>query len=428
MKYVPFDLNGWDYSQPRSAFVESHGGKAFGLMLCEHLTLGSRFFRVPPWFMMNQDNASIADETNTWIRDEWLAAHRSTLVIIRSSGHDEDWHDGRSGVDRSNCGSGHPLVIKTYLRVRINEGNLPLVVQSFEDGYGCVIDVGWSWILGKPVVRFAIGNTTTVGKNTGYTSATWDNEARFGLYDAETNEPIIPLEDPKLSPIIPELVRELVASLRRIGIDYGVQLEAVVHPHHPEKWHLVQLRPTPAAMHGITSPLPRDGRLMMASCRVSKPGLCEGETIILSDRDNDISVQDLAYEIARIEGTQYDRSVDDEPERALLSGKIVLWDDRSFPKPEWSVYRALGIARLGAIGQVMVFPLVNSSHGTSLDMTSFDPLYASKETAAKTASILFGTPGNSGYLRSYWPRGEWPTSPVRLCIASDGIYGEIRLP
>jgi len=424
---VPFDLNGWDYGQERSWLADDKGGKAVGLALCERLAEGSTFFRVPPWFAMNRENADTADETNLYIRDIWLARHKPWSVIIRSSGRNEDWHDGRSGLGESVVTLTYDFFIKLILRERVAKNRLPVVVQSMADGYGCVVDVGWSWILGKPVVRFAIGNTTTIGGRERFTSATWDNEARFGLYDAETGEPIIPLEDVNLSPVIPQLVRELVASLRRAEIDYGVQLEAVVHPDFPECWHLVQLRPTPDAMRGTMGTLPRDGRLMMASCRVSKPGICEGEAIVLSDRGNDLSVQDLAYEIAHMEGTERERRFDDEEERTMLSGKIILWDDQRFPKSEWTVYRTLGIARLGAVGQIAVRTIVNSSHGTFLRLADVDPNLVRKATDAKTASLIFGTPKSYGCLRFIWPRDAWPqpNAPIRLRIVSDGIYGEV---
>lgn len=425
---MEFALDGWHYDQPHQTDVLSDGGKAHGLRLCEQIAEGSARFYVPPWFGAGWKNDYVADELQGWIRT-WLAEHRPWAVIVRSSGDEEDWFDGRSGTDHSNVIRPDEASIKRALRERIERGDLPVVVQSMEDGYGCVIDVGWSAILGKVVVRVAVGGVSQEGGGERYTSATWDNEARFGLYDANTGEAIIELADHSLGPTMPEAVTELVTRLRAIGIDYGVQLEAVIHPRFPNRWNLVQLRPSPDVLRGTVAMPPCDGTLVMASCRVSKPGVCEGETVVLGNRDDKHrEVIHLAMEIARIEGGEFDRDLGiEKEERALVAGKIVLWLDSMVPKTAESVYRALGVARLGAAGQISVRPLVNSSHGTSSSLARRGGGdLGAKASAAKAASIIVGTPKNHGTLFSAWPRDAWPRTPVRLRIVSDGLYGEVR--
>lgn len=425
MENRPFDMNAWDYDKPRPRRGAPMGGKAIGLTLCQKLADGNPRFYVPKWFGMNENAESLAD--NHLGISLWLSEYHPWSVIVRSSGRDEDWFDGRSGVERSVRCRTDEVSIKAALRERVATNRLPVVVQSMADGYGCVVDVGWSHLLGKAVVRVARGGTSNEGGGTRFTSATWDNEATFGLYDAETGEAIIALADGELDVAMPDFARELVAGLRRIGVTYGVQLEVVIHPKYPFTWKLVQLRPSPSAMRGTTETPPRNGRLLMTSCRVSKPGTCEGESIVMGDRDKDREIEMDACAIAREDGTEREHWFDDHPHRHALAGKIVLWSDSSVPKSEQSVLRALGAALTGAVGQISLRPLVNSSHGTKTDPNSWHggQITAARTAKAKEASLLIGAPRAHGSPFGQWPRDAWPRTPVRLRIVSDGLVGEI---
>ena len=414
MNKPPFDLNAWDYSQPRPTTPSPLGGKAVGLTLCEKIAEGSPWFFVPPWLGVNDANADVADAGDGRI-DAWIAKHRPSEIIVRSSSSDEDWFDGRSGVDKSDWCKPTADAVKKKLVERIAARTIPVVVQSYANGYGCVVDVGWSHILQKAVVRVAVGNKRRVGDCTFFSSATWDNEARVGLYDAETGDAIVEPEEDDLKRFMPELARALVDRLRAIGVAYGVQLEIIVHPDFPERYALVQLRPSPNALRGTRSTPSSDGTLLLTTARVSRTGSCEGETIILGNFESNWELLRTAESFGRHD------ELSPSSETKELIGKIVLWDWDGKPKHDYSIPSMLGAARLGAVGQVSRWPIINSSHG---DIDPLRPYYAEMAAKAKTASLLLGTAQINGVLCDAW-QFDWPKDPVRLRMVSDGLVGRI---
>lgn len=293
----PFDIHGWDYAngrelvnglirkqaqrQPKSKEwyevllekYDSYGGKAFGLTLCQEIARFSTRLSVPEFLhhaILNRE--LMADERVRAIVQDRLREFRS--VMIRSSAADEDWIDPRSGVHESKAFSPESAMDEIMARIERNEN---LVVQRREWGIGCVVDVGFSELLQKPIVRIAHGNIALVPYGGRYSSATWDGESQVGVYDAQTGEPIVPIAKyEKLAAIASDLVRELVNGLKRLEIDFGVQFELVIDPDNTEKWSLVQMRPSPEALRGMRQAPETCGELMCTTGKVSRAGAAEG--------------------------------------------------------------------------------------------------------------------------------------------------------
>ncbi|HVY72933.1 MAG TPA: hypothetical protein VG984_02710 [Candidatus Paceibacterota bacterium] len=395
-----FDTNGWVYDRSSmdrfqrvlakhagvsfasAAYSQfhNHGGKAFGLRLCQEMAdrVGRDPFSVPDWTGMTGQAG--------WL-DERMDMAR---VIVRSSSPTEDWLDGRAGVEESKI-----HLISESLRTTPNiDHHNGGVLQDAVDGIGYVVDIGYSELLGRAIVRVARGNPSRVHGGFVYTSATWDHESTVGIYELD-GAAIVPLQADKNGSVA-NLVKILVSSVQGLGIDFGVQLELIHHPEYPPtSWKLVQIRPSPAAVRYDGTPLRVSGTPLEITGKVARCGSIEGDLIVLDER----------Y-----------RSVD----MKKLGGKVVVWDCRQARVP----YDILNVSHAGAVAQVCNGNMIcNSSHGTfgpagSLSMNMYEEASRSSLLVARSR----GGPDRKSWVDEIHRKG----AIKRLEVVSDGLVGEIR--
>ncbi len=391
-----FDTLGWSYDQQgllhfREAFaqamgvrwhaescfraLELGGGKALGLRLCERLAMVDHRIHVPTWHIPNLRPDDFA---------RWLSVNK--YVIVRSSEPDEDWLNSASGAKTSVVQSSDRLIADSSLYTR------NVVVQQCMVGVGFVVDIGYSELLEQPVVRIAHGNTSREGGGARYTSATWDHECHVGVYSLQ-GEAMVPLRHPVFGAIAPEMVRLLVQGVQQLGITFGVQLELIIHPDMVnDRWYLVQIRPSPAAVQWDFTPLDVTGRLLETTGKISGCGNAEGDTLTLDEM---------------YRGKEEDR----------ITGKIVIWDCKMSRVP----YDICYAAGAGAIGQVCNGTMLcNSGHGT---FSPAGPHSMEMYQQATASGLLIATAYQ--YHPKDWRADVCRGTIKRIRIVSDGLVGQI---
>ncbi len=226
------------------------GGKAFGLKVCEIIVKNFKSteieLAVPPWIIKeNIDN---------------LEKKEVIDKILRSSDPKEDWLDPESGTlesfDFKENGEFELINIRDYLNI---EGSFkgPFILQEKKEGYGLVVDIGRSEILNECITKISSGNERLPRYDSGkedmiYTSATVDTEPAIGIWNSKDGKSIIPIREfiednafSKDSKLYEPFTKNLFESIKKVGIDFGIQMEIVVHPDNPKKFYLVQIRPSP---------------------------------------------------------------------------------------------------------------------------------------------------------------------------------------
>ena len=224
--------------------LDRDGGKAFGLELCKLIT--SRL-DAGNW----RDDIVSGLNALSWkmVKDvRKVDASRNEGKILRSSSPLEDWLDPRSGVERSFVLTyfGDKGLFE-YMKEKNQLPDSKYLMQDAIEGFGTVVDIGYSSIHGKVLAKMTYGNARTAGYN--LTSATYDTESGVGIWDAETGEPVLPTRNffhPSMLPpgeeVPSDFFKDLYAAIRESGIDFGVQLEIIVG--RGQRGYLVQLRPT----------------------------------------------------------------------------------------------------------------------------------------------------------------------------------------
>jgi len=202
---------------------------------------------------------SVADQRHgDTERIKTWSAQYGNKVKVRSSTLNEDWLSGQSGVHGSRTVE-TPDKILSHAR-EISRRRFPVVVQQFSEGIGIVVDIVWSPILNRHVIRLSTGRSSKQPDGTTwFTSATWDHEGRHEVYDPETGLPLLDpchgqlFEGSCIQLPLGELAQELWGAVNACGIRFGIQLEIIIHPELPNTWWLVQVRPSPdrVRLHGL---------------------------------------------------------------------------------------------------------------------------------------------------------------------------------
>ncbi len=219
------------------------GGKSLSLRICDIIAHRSKQFSVPNWMAL-----SVSEQIQSARLSSWCQISQDTKV--RSSTLMEDWLSGESGQHSSRRAK--PSLIRDTIR-EITQWNAPVVLQRYVEGIGIVVDIGWSDVLAKPILRVATGREAS-GTNGDrvFTSATWDHEGLYEIFDPEdamcslapTHSGKIQVGSCRNIPLR-AIARELWRHVCDLGFYFGVQIELSVHPDHPEKWNLLQIRPSP---------------------------------------------------------------------------------------------------------------------------------------------------------------------------------------
>jgi hypothetical protein len=267
-----FALDKWEYSKEDSvssfidrvsrakpeakadleAALHDGGGKAFGLKICEMV---AHNFHDPAFSLTVPEWKIVSD-----INSVDPAEHKGE--ILRSSTEDEDWKNPASGVHSSYKFPDGDLTPKGYRKdsdlKKFSEDkkkgvlfNGHYIEQSLREGCGLVVDVGYSKIAGRPLVKISSG-TLRGDETRKFTSAVNDTEASVGIWDFEGNE-ILPIRDyhsesPLDKNTSGNFARSLAEAINKTNIDFGVQMELVINPKNPRDFQLIQLRPSPENM------------------------------------------------------------------------------------------------------------------------------------------------------------------------------------
>lgn len=454
----PFDLHGWPYDGAdkvgeliygmakfhpdrgmgriimRHCF-EQWGGKAFGLALCECIAAQIPNCSVPLWTALTyeeQVRRLQGSKDLGFFGGVPLPPSKKPKWIWRSSDPREDWLDPRAGVLKSHtCDGG-----KEWDRLReIHTQGQPLVLQQCVEGIGVVMDIGYSELLQKPIVRIAFGRTTRRGEDRVYTSPTNDTEATIAIWDSETGE-IIDWSDEKhgggldpprrvklLPPDLPKkLARAFYDAVQRVGLTFGTQIELYLHPHAPYIWYLVQIRPSPGMVHGLDSGVEFDGKTIPSNALAITPAVnkvfdVESE-IRLIDWSPD-NQQDPIKDTVRLLAGGFSFSSNLKMQDSLpLHGKIVITD---FYSNKYVVRNeAAALASLGAVGLMSTHGFAaNTAHGSLLhDSGSGIKLRDFTNEKAGVIRISWAT---QEHLISRLKAGE----TLRVRIISDGLIAQL---
>ncbi|MFA4845100.1 MAG: hypothetical protein WC654_00895, partial [Patescibacteria group bacterium] len=365
---VQFKLDGWGYWEDRIEdlaarvrakvswipIVTDRGGKAFGLSFAQALADG--VFWVPPWISV------LPGETH---QEKWLRTH--PYVIVRSNAMNEDWEDSRAGLHESKGVYSFDHAQKFITELLAGCGGVVLQ-HRVDHGVGVVVDLGWSELLHRNVLRVAIGCPSQQGGGVVYTSPTWDHEAGIGVFDASTGEAIVDLKAHyfDVKRIVDKMVTMIVPRLMNWGITFGLQFEFVGNLHEDND-ALVQVRPSPGDLRGQFVNAPTEGQLLVTTGKVNRPGEARGETIFVdgpNDRRRPRQLYTMLSHVGQRDIDGYEFSDDGlSPE---FTGRIVVWNYDALQRYGASLSQVLGAWKVGAIAQVAsraVF--INSAHGTS---------------------------------------------------------------
>lgn len=411
-----FELDAWTYENPgqldqliesmmghtdpaerareKAALIE-HGGKAIGLQYCMALAkLMPNRLEVPTSVALTpheireiteaQDPTLLLRESTHLAMEPGSRAHSTRAIqstydsgyslFARSSALDEDWLSGDAGVHTS----------KTFSSTRTDplhdfaECNIPVVVMPHIYGVGLVVDVGYSELFERVVVRVAVGRAT----HKTLTSPTWDTESKVMVFDA-TGACLVPHHELMNSEqddytflrrnglIDGAFQRELVKALRQVQghSTFGVQLE-LIGQRKTSALALVQVRPTPSALRGASATVKSsEGSLQLTTARVSKPFDISSQMLICnegSDALHNACNIGVAIRMSRYHDTgQWSDPSSIQDRAPNHQGKILLWES---PPNKYSWLDSLiGFAYLGVVGQLGTHLFNNTVHGDVTD-------------------------------------------------------------
>ncbi len=348
--------------------VQQGGGKALGLSICEQVAKKDPRLQVPPWMMLSR-----TEQKELLFFGRFPARHEGLFtsgepVILRSSHVEEDWMNGDAGTYFS-------LKSKAFewrdILERLYGKDIPIVIQKFEPGVGIIVDIGWSSLMRRVVVRTAAGRVCQTHEGTSYTSATFDRDGEIQVRDPETGLLLLPLY--KGIELLPTLVdfpfHDLACTLYRAvqstGIQFGVQLEIVIHPDHPQHWHLVQIRPAPHVVRG-TLKIPKTKSIPLVwTPVVNMVCVAQGKPILLAHRQDPL----WRWSFQRAWAGQ-DISPMDPRLPARVRGSIILW--KADVQPDVGIKQVEVMGALGALGHISRSRMmINTTHSTFRDRDRF---------------------------------------------------------
>ncbi len=339
--------------------------------------------------------------------------------ILRSSEPGEDWFDPRSGVHQSSVL--HPQKVQQIIEEQAQqiwfEARQNQVLQDYVWGCGCVIDVGFSELLERPVIRVAKGNPNFIHGTHQFTSATWDHESFVAIYDAESGEHIAgsQLGFRNYESPFTELVQELIHMLACADFSFGLQLEVILDPL-ADFWHLVQIRPSPGVIRGMKTRPETIGKLVSTTGKVNQVGDVSGPVMYAGDeagRDHSVLGKDLYHAIGVIQSGRGEI----EP---TLTGKILHWDFGVLLRYKYQpTVPILAAALMGAIGQTSRGHLFGNSAHESYRK------YDGKEKEWYERGFLSGMQlGRISDEFERMIRGN-KGSEVNVRLVSDGLVGQV---
>ncbi|NQV89190.1 MAG: hypothetical protein HQ488_02620 [Parcubacteria group bacterium] len=385
--------------------VSRSGGKALGLKICEMIASGAKHLTIPSWMGLSiQDQIAQGNSEST----SWLAS-QCGQVHVRSSARSEDWIDGAAGRHTSVRSSPEDVFQNAQV---VSRWRSPVVIQEHIPGIGIVVDIAHSHVLDQPVIRVATGRevVTETGVRT-FTSATWDYEGRHELYEPNTGRQIAETRTGNLfvgacmNLPLWEIAKELWYRVKDLGIDFGVQLELIVHPDTPWIWNLVQIRPSPnrvrvgaVEIETLANPLTTTG---IVSSAFNTKAMAR---LLTSDDESFLAIFGVDADLAKPEGR-----FDGTP--------TVVWEND--PSSDFGLFQMRGAFSSGIALQVTRRVLmINTTHTRVYN----------REPTEKAALLrdngVIAVPDDVHAQLVTALRG----GPRMIHAVSDGIVGQISLP
>lgn len=450
-----FALDKWEYGKKESvtAFVDTisqrdpavkaeleaafneGGGKAFGLKVCEMVTRNfsdpesGSTLTVPEWKILS--NIANVDPANYEGK------------ILRSSTDDEDWIDPKSGVHSSyKLPKDSSMLAKDKEKGTLFEGHY--IEQPLQEGFGLVVDVGYSRLLGRPVVKISSGNIRG-DHSQQFTSAVSDTEAAVGVWDSK-GETVLPTRNYNHDSLFGDnqnftniFAGKLYDALSKTGIDFGVQMEMVVNPNNPKDFHLIQLRPSPENMtKTIKSESDESARKKELGIEGQRPKLTL-KSASVNGRFNIISDSSVIRDVPYVRGLSgittsfWDGKMSPDllekfDSRREKRGEITLYDRRDRTSKNYETEGLLGSYLSGADVLITPTPIKpNNNHGA---MANMDRAYGLLDNCGMVSvtdqqhqqleSILTGGK-QSSELKDNVKTGKI------MQVASDGLIAEISV-
>lgn len=433
----PFDLNAWEYHLPMQHVIEQlpeafrarrdpgqlfttlrrGGGKSLGLTLCAEIARHCPNLSVPLWgYLTRAEQQRILffgdhpDILSCFADDR--------MIMMRSSDLQEDWISSDAGTFLSvkrRRDDLYDILPQFYGK------QLPVVIQEHVEGVGIVVDIGHSLLLDRLVMRIACGRRFRKHESAPiqFSSATYDKDGRFLTFDPMTGERILPDQEghvllPTLENVdFSRLARELFQSVSAAGITFGCQLELIIHPDHPDTWHLVQVRPSPQMLRTLIQTIkpPESGRLVATSPVVNMSYRFKAPIVVLSSREDPL--WKWTFKVG-FNGSSECFFLD-ETERRRPKNHIVVW--KTNPQENLGLLQVEQFTALGALGHVSVMRLlVNTVH-----------------TAAKNAEkVLFEQSRFSRLIgtlsldqQALYELDDLLVEGAQICMISDGLIGQL---
>lgn len=401
----------------------SGGGKAFGLVVSECIAknFGAMPYQlqVPKWEVIRDVNEVNPND------------HKDS--ILRTSDREEDWIDPRSGVGESFNfsdfqGRGYFLDVKKKKKLSAE----PFVLQKVKAGYGLVVDIGHSPTLGKLIVRIASGNyrrdyilgqmASFVGGE--FTSATDDVESSVGVWEAHNGHPVLPTASfghPSLfkdeQSFMNTLVQPLFEAVQKTGIDFGVQLELIVHPSEPFTISLVQTRPSPQKMYqsipvGGTEKKRQKEELVASSARVNGAFDVTGEVITFGDNE---VLWGLGYDTSS-------RGQEMESIEKIGRGKIGIWGRGSINEARSRAASSyLGAYIQGSDVELTPKAIRPNSHHGAMSYANHEDVSRYDFLDKNCGMVSLG----EEQIEKLWQLAK--KGPIKLRVASDGLIAQVYL-
>lgn len=397
--------------------MQSGGGKALGLKICE--IVASNFVCLP--FRMVVPGWNILKDIRI--------ANPKFGTILRSSSETEDWLDANSGVFPSFAPEIIDRVYFDWLKKEKKLPDIPYLEQEFQEGFGLVVDIGYSTLQDNVLMRIASGNERFIDgvayqeRHGNFTSATNDTEASVGVWDAETGEPVLPTRNFGHQSINKDgieyyniLARPLLRALRKTGIDFGVQLEIIEHPDHVFVLHLVQIRPTPA---GIYRPI----------SSINPPSQEHRERIIARSTivNGAFDVMGEAFFFGR-KGISDNHGLQRWDESRLTKGKIGIYDKTTSEDHVYTLrYNMAAEVYYGgylAGSDVQLTPVAirpNTHHGTISTSKEQKKVY---ELLDQKCGMVSLRKGEVDKIKDLAGKSD---KPLKLRVISDGLIAQVHI-
>jgi hypothetical protein len=291
---------------------------------------------------------------------------------------------------------------------------------------GLVVDLAWSELLARNVIRVAIGRPSHTGSGLKYTSATWDNEAFVGLFDAQTGEVIVDLQVGyfDVHRFVQTITKEVVPRLEHAGLNFGLQFEFMTMADfsnlQPQHINLLQIRPSPGAMQGECELPGSTGTHVATTGKVSGRGSVTAPVYFVGGYSHQDPLESFhKLHIAGQQGTHFDEL---KAIKALIVGKIVLWGEGALARYGGSFYQVLGAWRLGAVAQLSGHAVfINSAHGGSLPTYRTDDLIRPVFEEARCAGVLMAIGSETVWDLKMSLR----EASMSLQVLSDGLVGQV---